>query len=266
MHLRTILIALLMLCCTLAQAQGSDRAREKRWADEIIPQLVVGDAVWLKHPAGDFLGLYTPGTPGKAGQPAIVIVHGLGVHPDHGFIGPLRTQLADRGFTTLSIQMPIRAADANSKAYYPDLFPEAGERIAIAARYLQEKGHKELVLVAHSLGAWMSNVYLDRSEATPYMAWVSMGVTGRYTTRMLGLDLPMLRIDLPVLDIYGSEDPLPGVVAAAGAREYSLSSFAGSRQVRIAGADHFFARKEDQVVAAIADWLTRREGWPARQP
>lgn len=263
MNIRTILIALLMLCCSLAQAQGSDRAREKRWADEIIPQLVVGDAVWLKHPAGDFLGLYTAGKPDK---PAIVIVHGIGVHPDHGFIGPLRTQLADRGFTTLSIQMPIRAADATSKDYYPDLFPEAGARMTVAARYLQEKGHKELVLVAHSLGAWMANVYLDRSEITPFMAWVSMGVTGRYTTRMLGLDLPMLRIDLPVLDIYGSEDPLPGVVAAAGAREYSLSSFAGSRQVRITGADHFFARKEDQVVAAIADWLTRRDGWPARQP
>lgn len=261
--LRSFLIALLMLCAATAHAQTSDRAREKRWADEVIPQLVVGDAVWLKHPAGDFLGLHTPGKPG---QPAIVIVHGIGVHPDHGFIGPLRTQLADRGFTTLSIQMPIRAADATSKDYYPALFPEAGERMAAAARFLQDKGHKELVLVAHSLGAWMANVYLDRSENPPFMAWVSMGVTGRYTTRMLGLDLPMLRIDLPVLDIYGSEDALPGVVAAAGAREYSLSSFAGSRQVRIAGGDHFFARKEDQVVAAIADWLTARDGWPRRAP
>jgi alpha-beta hydrolase superfamily lysophospholipase len=263
MTMRHTIIALLLLCCTLVQAQGSDRAREKRWADEVIPQLVVGDAVWLKHPAGDFIGLYTPGKPG---QPAIVIVHGIGVHPDHGFIGPLRTQLADRGFTTLSIQMPIRAADANSKEYYPDLFPEAGERMAIAARFLQDKGHKELVLAAHSLGAWMANVYLDRSDSTPYIAWVSMGVTGRYTTRMLGMDMPMLRINLPVLDIYGSEDSLPGVVPAAIAREASASAVRGGKQVRIAGADHFFARKEDQVVAAIADWLNTRAAWAVRQP
>lgn len=256
-------VAFLLLCGALLPAQASDRAREKRWADEIIPQLVVGDAVWLKHPAGDFLGLYTEGRPGK---PALVLVHGIGVHPDHGLLGPLRTRLADQGFTTLSIQMPILAADATNKDYYPALFDEAGERMGIAAGYLRDKGHAERILVAHSLGAWMANVYLDRTEAPGYSAWVSLALTGRYTTRLMGLDLPFLRIDLPVLDIYGSVDDRPGVVSAAGARASAAAGSAGGRQVRIEGADHFFARKEDEVVAAIRDWLDRRDGWPASRP
>jgi len=30
-----------------AQQQPSDYAREKRWADEVLPSIVVGEAVWL---------------------------------------------------------------------------------------------------------------------------------------------------------------------------------------------------------------------------
>ena len=62
---------------------------------------------------------------------------GMGIHPDWGMVGTLRTELADRGFATLSIQMPILAADAQSEAY-PPTFPEAAERIAeaVAPRFL----------------------------------------------------------------------------------------------------------------------------------
>jgi pimeloyl-ACP methyl ester carboxylesterase len=235
-----------------ASANASDRAREKRWADEVMPQLVVGDAVWLKHSDGDFLGLLTES---KGAKTAIVLAHGVGVHPDHGLMGPLRAQLADAGFTTLSIQMPIAAADAKLEDYYPKLFPLAGERLAIAGKHLRAKGYGRVVLLAHSMGAWMANVYLDQAESTPYSAWITLGVTGRYSTRIFAMNLPMLRVDLPLLDIYGSEDDRPGVVASAGARASSLSGIAVSRQAKIEGADHFFARKQGDVVQVVADWL-----------
>jgi hypothetical protein len=49
------------MCASLvaaAQQQPSDYAREKRWADEIVPQLVTGDAVWLEAPRTEkFLGI-----------------------------------------------------------------------------------------------------------------------------------------------------------------------------------------------------------------
>jgi len=45
-------------------------------------------------------------------------------HPsDWGMVGTLRTELCRRGFATLSIQMPILAADAKAEAY-PPTFPE----------------------------------------------------------------------------------------------------------------------------------------------
>ena len=42
-----IAAVVLLLAAPLARAQ--DYAREKRWADEVVPNLVVGDAVWLKE-------------------------------------------------------------------------------------------------------------------------------------------------------------------------------------------------------------------------
>lgn len=250
--MRIFVVFVLLIVQSALPADASDRAREKRWADEILPQLVVGDAVWLKHPAGDFLGLLTEA---KGATTAIVLAHGVGVHPDHGLMGPLRTQLADAGFTTLSIQMPIAAAEAKLEDYYPKLFSLAGERLAVAGEHLRAKGYNRVILLAHSMGAWMANVYLDQAESTPYAAWVTLGVTGRYTTRIFAMNLPILRVNLPLLDVYGSEDDRPGVVASAGARASSLADIAGSRQVKIDGADHFFARKEGEVVRVVSDWL-----------
>ena len=50
---------LLALISTLA-CGAPDYAREQRWADEIIPSLVVGEAVYLAQKNGHkFLALYT---------------------------------------------------------------------------------------------------------------------------------------------------------------------------------------------------------------
>ena len=59
---------------------AADYAREKRWADEITPALVVGDALYLQQASGHkFLALHTPA---KNSRAAVIVVHGLGIHPD----------------------------------------------------------------------------------------------------------------------------------------------------------------------------------------
>src|SRR5580765_2874984 len=54
---------LLLLVSTIVQSQPAyqpDYAREKRWADEITPGLVVGDAIYLQQKSGHkFLAIYT---------------------------------------------------------------------------------------------------------------------------------------------------------------------------------------------------------------
>ena len=102
--------------------------------------------------------------------------------------------------------MPVAGSEAKVEDYYPTVFGEAAERIAVAGRWLQGKGVKQIVLLSHSMGAWMANEYLINSEATPYAAWVCMGVTGRI--------LSPGSIKLPTLDIYGENDLEPARRAA----------------------------------------------------
>ena len=243
--LKLLIFIAAALATATAYAQA-DYAREKRWADEITPGILVGDPVQLELPAGrKFLGIYAPAKPPG---PGVVVVHGLGVHPDWNLINALRSRLADQGYATLSIQMPVLAADAKAEQY-PPLYPEAAERIATATRFLRQKGHGKVAVVSHSLGARMANHYLEQSSATGVDAWVSIGITASYS----GAE----RLRVPVLDIYGERD-FPGVRDNAGARAESLRRVRGSAQVEVPGADHFFAGHEIELVRHIKSFLDRR--------
>jgi pimeloyl-ACP methyl ester carboxylesterase len=233
--------ALLFSLIAVAGPGGANYAREQKWADEVLPGLVVGEPVYLQTPRGHhkFLALYTP----VAGADrAVVVVHGMGIHPDWGMIGTLRTELADRGFATLSIQMPILAADAPSEAY-PPTFPEAAARIAQAVAFLKAKGYGRLAVVSHSMGSRMSLEYFVRTPDPAVKAWASLGPPFE---RYAGLQLP-------ILDLYGDND-LPPVLANAATRRRSLANPA-SRQLVVAGADHFYTGHEGEMVAAVAAFL-----------
>lgn len=235
---------LMLLTATLlaGAAWGQDYEREKRWADEIVPGIVVGDPVWLKTSAGrPFLGLLAEP---KGSRTALVLVHGIGMHPDHGLVGHLRSLLADRGYVTLSIQMPVQAKEATAEAYYPAVFPEAIDRIGVAASYLRQKGYRRLILVSHSMGAWMSNAYLDEHvRDTPYMAWVCIGLTGNYSLRTASYRFP-------IFDAFGEKDLLPSLRGEA-SRARVLETRPGSRQMKFAGADHYFNGKEPVLAEEI---------------
>ena len=218
----------------------ADYAREKKWADEVVPGLVVGDPVYLQTPRGHhkFLTLFTP----VEGDKAAIVVHGMGIHPDWGMIGTLRTELADRGFATLSIQMPVLAADAQSAAYQPT-FPEAAERIAQAVDFLKAKGYTQLAIVSHSMGSRMSHVYLSGKPDAAVKAWASLGLQ----------QVDYASLKLPVLDLYGDND-LPPVLAGAAQRKRSLVA-GNSSQVVIHHADHFYTGHEGEMVEAVATFL-----------
>ena len=225
----------------LAGASGADYAREKKWADEVVPGLVVGDPVYLQTPRGHhkFLTLFTPvaGT-----DKAAIIVHGMGIHPDWGMVGTLRTDLADRGITTLSIQMPILAADAKGEDY-PPTFVEAAERIGEAVAFLKAKGYTQIAIVSHSMGSRMSRVYVAGHPDPAVKAWASLGMSQD--------DYAALK--LPILDLYGDND-LPPVLANATRRKQTLAA-GSSQQKVIARADHFYSGHEAEMVAAVADFL-----------
>jgi len=256
-----VFVALFTSLSLLPAALAQDYAREKRWADEVVPGVVVGDPLWLELPGGrKFLTLLADAPDSRA---AVVLVHGVGVHPDHGVIGILRSKLNDLGYTTLSVQMPVAKSEgATVDDYYPALFPQAGERIAAAAQHLASKGHRNLVLVSHSMGAWMANVYLLEAEPVPFRAWIPMGLTGRFWGASL-ISIPWLdiewgagRLRLPILDIHGEND-IPPTLAGRGARASALTHIPGSEQVMIPGADHHYAGKETELARVIDAFLKK---------
>jgi pimeloyl-ACP methyl ester carboxylesterase len=243
---RSLALAALVFACGTAIAQ--DYEREKRWRDEVLPTLVVGEPVVLKTAAGrEFLALFTESKPAKG---ALLIIHGVGVHPDHGVIGSLRVKLAERGWTTLSVQMPVLAVDAKAEDYYTKVFPEALERIGTAAAWLKAHSPARLAMVSHSMGSWMANEYLDAAPGAPVSAWVCIGLSG-------GFSWGRYLAKIPTLDVYGEND-LPQVLSASWRRSIALRSMAGaSRQEVIPGADNFYTGKEEALAQVVDAWLTQ---------
>ncbi len=245
--MRTRLIILLLLVSLPAIAEP-DYAREQRWADEITPAIVVGDPLYLAQKNGHkFLGIYTEAANAKMG---VVVVHGIGINPDWGMIGTLRQRLPDHGYATLSIQMPVLAANARAEAY-AETFPDAVERIELAVAALQAKGYERIALVSHSMGSRMAYAYMKRNPAD-VDAWAALGMAAAADGHEPALIY--IGIDAPVLDLYGSQD-LPQVLEGAALRRASLAGNKASRQVVIAGSDHFYAGHEDEMVKAVVDFL-----------
>ena len=103
-----------------------DYAREQRLASEISDAIMDGEVVSLNDGTQNFMGILT-----AAEQPrgAVIILHGRGYHPDWEDVAhPLRTGLAAKGWTTLSLQMPVLEKEAKYYDYVP-LFANADKRI-----------------------------------------------------------------------------------------------------------------------------------------
>ena len=239
------LLALVMLVLALPAWAISDYDREKRWADQIVPGLMVGEAVWLEQPNGHkFLTLYT-----EAQKPrgAIVLAHGRGWSPDYELYGILRTKLAEQRYTTLAIQLPVLGGGAKIGDYMAT-YPDAIERFQIAGKYLSDKGYKNIAIVSHSLGATMANQYLITVDKTPVKAWVFVGIIN-------GLE-EMFRIKIPVMDVFGGKD---WEITQVGAyeRKKQIDKVPGSEQVVVPNALHFFEGREDELVGIITGFLDR---------
>jgi hypothetical protein len=264
---RTLLISLAWLCIALtpAHAQHSDYTREKRFAQDIAAQLLVGEMVQIAHPAASankdlptFMALHAKGPSSSTSQrSAIVLAHGVGTHPDDGITGQLRQRLNDLGYTTLAIQMPIATKEAQLDDYFPKQFPEASARLQSAAAWLRHQGHSRIVLVSHTMGSWMANVYFDEliksnidAKTSPYQAWVCISLTGNYSWAVRNYPFP-------ILDLYGEQDI--GVTVSSAWRRAGLIKLAadGSEQIKIAGADAQWRGKETAAAQAIDTFIKR---------
>ena len=136
------MVVVLLLLSSVAAAQDYDR--EKRWSDQILPALMVGEAMWLQQKEGHkFLTLYTEA---KNARGAVILAHGRGWSPDYELYGILRTKIAEAGYTSLAIQLPVLGGGAKIGDYIPT-YPDAAERFQLAADFLKSKGYKNIAIV-----------------------------------------------------------------------------------------------------------------------
>ncbi len=241
--MRAFFFIVLVTTCAMSNAQ--DYERELRWTEQTLATLVVGDAVQLEQKnAHRFLALHTRAANERG---AVVIVHGRGWSPDYDLYGELRTQLADAGYSTLSIQMPVLPGTAKIGDYL-STFPDADERLSLAVGWLRAHGAHNVAVVSHSLGATMANHYLIHARGPAVDAWVFISIIN-------GLE-DMFRIKIPVLDVFGSED---WDVTRFGAdeRKTQILKIANSQQVVVAGAQHFFEGKREELTRVIVVFLDR---------
>lgn len=252
-------LCLLLVCASIAPplaATQSDVDKEQRWAEQVVDGLLDGDAIWLDDGDGhEFLGILTEGDGG--GERAVILLHGIGVHPNWpDVIYPLREGLLERGITSLSIQLPILANEADPADYAP-LFAEVPARINAAIEYLVDAGYRSVIIVAHSMGASMASHYLARGAHDAIDSAVLIGM-GPGLDGSANIDA-LTRISVPLLDLYGSND-LPAVLESADRRAAAGLAGAGEgyRQVGVKGANHFFQGHEQALRQQVVGWLERQ--------
>jgi hypothetical protein len=255
-----VCIGLSLLCAlfvTQVRAAQPDYQREQRLAEQIVDMILDGEAVWLKANQREFLSIYT-----EADEPdvGVLILHGRGFHPDWAdAVNPLRVGLAEEGFSTLSLQMPVLEKDASYYDYEP-VFGFAHARIEAGIRYLREQGHRKVILLAHSCGVHMAMDWIRAHGDDSIDAFIGLGMGATDYGQPMRQSFPLQQMQVAVLDLYGAEE-FPAVIRAAPERKAMIEAAGNvfSRQRVLPQANHYFTDHGDSLLRAVTDWLQQLE-------
>ena len=253
---RDLIRCLGVFCLGLGLAvSASDVEKEGRWAEEVVDQLFDGEPVWLLTDSVRFLGLHVAPESGHGG--GLLILHGRGVHPDWPqVVNPLRVALAEAGWHTLSLQLPVLANGIPGRDYQA-LLPEVRPRIEAGLKFLERTSAGPWFVVAHSMGSTMAVHALTQIPPLPVKGLALIGLgSGRGGDGLDADGTVFSRLSLPVLDLLGEQD-LEGVIRGAGVRAAFDHGF-DYTQVKVDGADHFFDGHETELIAVVSDWLNQK--------
>ena len=242
----------------LSSASASNLEREKRMADEIVDVILDGDAVFLTTNDHEFLSIYTEADEAKG---VAIILHGRGFHPDwQDAINPLRVGLAESGWNTLSVQMPVLEKQAKYYDYLP-LFAEAIPRIEAAIAYAREQlkennGNNKVVLIGHSCGAHMAMAWADTESFESIDAYVGIGMGATDYKQPMKHPFPLDKIKVPILDVYAEND-YPAVLKMAPQRLAMIKNAGNkkSKQLMVTDSDHYYEDRGDKLTQLISQWL-----------
>ena len=256
------ILALATWFCLPAPAQA-ERYQEKQLSQALRQQLRVGEAVDLPlSPNSSFLAVYTKSFTHNS-RGCVVLLHGLDAHLDWPqIIGPLRTQLPQHGWNTLSLQLETLNSFHRAKDYQA-LYRDTEKRLAAAIDFLKQRGIYNIVLLGHSLGGSMGLYYLDSRKASADKAIIAFVGVGMYDPNGIAAeyrsDNATAELKIPILDIYGTEDSID-VLNAAKLRKIAASKAGNSnfQQLALNGGDHFLSGLEQTAQKRIRLWITKQ--------
>ena len=115
--LKNIVLFSLLFSCLAANSDPLDREREMQVSEKLEEELENEEIVWLDADGEKFQAILIKQTNDQA-KGAVIVLHGMGAHPDWPqIISPVRKALPEFGWTTLSIQLPVIAAENQIEEY-----------------------------------------------------------------------------------------------------------------------------------------------------
>ncbi|MCF6323539.1 MAG: alpha/beta hydrolase family protein [Gammaproteobacteria bacterium] len=238
---------------------------------------------WLQTPSEKFIALYNDNFTATL-RGGVILLHGMGGHPDWpDVISPLRRSLPKNGWATLSIQLPV-FEKGGQPADYADTFNSVTERIKAAIEHFRSIGNSNIVLLGHGLGSTMGAAFLANTPDSGITAFVGISMPYyRGEEEWMDLTRSIEKLNLPMLDVYGSNDldsvidnsekrtlaarrsglrtsknrPLTDFNRAA-TNSGALSKtgeFIAYRKFQITGANHSFRGQERVLSKRIVGWL-----------
>ena len=238
--------------------QKPDFEREARLVAPIEDSLMDGDVEYLPISNDrEALSIYMePDTENPKG--GVILLHSRGFHANWDtVVKPLRVGLAEKGWHTLSVQMPV--LDKKAKYYdYVPIFPYAHERIDAAISFYKKLGIDNIVLIGHGCGAHMSMSYIDKYGDEAFSAYVGIGMGATDYKQKIVKPFPLDKMLTPVLDVFGEND-FPGVIRSSKIRQDQMDVSANNKstQMIIESADHYYTEdgNNESLTEAIDTWL-----------
>ncbi|MCG8324679.1 MAG: alpha/beta hydrolase family protein [Thiotrichales bacterium] len=260
MKLHTHLILTMLICSLTGAVNAYDSSRELLIRDRLQERVKVGTPVLLTSGDKEFLVIHTEQ---MTSEPlgVVLLLHSLGAHPDWPIvISPLRKSLPQRGWSTVSIQLPVLPPE-DSISDYGETLNEAHRRIDSTLAWLAEQKLEPVVIIGYSFGAATGFQYAARN-GTGKPALIGMAGISPLAQPFLRPKLKLMdeieNIKIPVLDIHGSRD-YPEIIDQAPDRR--LAGRKGDnpwyQQIEVEGADHNYSGLTTVLSKRISGWLKK---------
>ncbi len=257
---RVFTLVLLQLLAGLPAYAAFSNEREQLIAERLQQRVKVGVPVLLQANSRDFISLFTEQMTSEP-QGGVILLHSLGAHPDWPIVTTaLRKSLPQRGWATLSIQLPVLPPEDNITGYGATL-DEASERITQAQNFLIEQELSPIVIIGYSFGGATALQHSAR-QGDSNQDLIGVAVISPVAQPFLRPTLDVLEqieaIKIPILDVYGTRDFREIIEQAPDRR---LAARKGDNpwyeQIQIEGADHDYSGLGLVLTKRISGWLKK---------